>query len=454
MSLSRRKFLSLAAGAGALGAAGLAACSSDRNGVASTTSAASDGSSTTEATSTNASTTNASTTVAPTVAPSTTAKPSPSNDHVLVVVQMGGGNDGLNTLVPLDGRYHDARPTIGLADDTLVAFPGTERYGLHQALSPLSALLAAGQIAALEAIGYPKPNRSHFAALDDWWTGTPGQASTTGWLGRWLDLTATGDDDPLRAVALGAGVPALAADKSRATVVLSPKAFALKPPKGSSASLLSSLSSGAGDRRTGSGRTPTDLADEYRASVADAAKSVATFEALKAQKAEADAASDNPAGGDVTQSLALAAQLIAEHHTTRVVHVTLGGFDTHANQLATQDKLLGDIGTGIARLFTDLARTGDDKRVLLMTVSEFGRRVKENGSGGTDHGKASVQFVAGPAVVPGVYGQADLAALNDGDLTPQLDVRSMYTLALDWLGAPAEQILDKRYDTLGILRGS
>lgn len=453
MSLSRRKFLSLAAGAGALGAAGLAACSSDRNGVAGTTSAPSDAPSTTEASSTTSASTSAST-VAASTSTSGTAKPSPSDDHVLVVVQMGGGNDGLNTLVPLDGRYHDARPTIGLADDALVAFPGTERYGLNKALAPLSALLAAGQIAALEAIGYPKPNRSHFAALDDWWTGTPGQASTTGWLGRWLDLTATGDDDPLRAVALGAGVPALAADKSRATVVLSPKAFSLRPPKGSSASLLSSLSSGASDRRAGSGRTTADLADEYRASVADAARSVATFDALKAQKLEADGASDDPAGGDVTQSLALAAQLIAEHRTTRVVHVTLGGFDTHANQLATQEKLLGDIGTGIARLFTDLARTGDDERVLLMTVSEFGRRVKENGSGGTDHGKASVQFVVGPGVVPGVYGQADLAALNDGDLAPQLDVRSMYTLALDWLGAPADAVLDKRYDTLGILRAS
>jgi uncharacterized protein (DUF1501 family) len=450
MSLSRRKFLGLAAGAGALGAAGLAACSSDRKGGASSTSTPDDVGAIDDTSTSSASDAPSTSTIAPT----TTAKPSPSNDHVLVVVQLGGGNDGLNTLVPLDGRYHDARPTIGLADDALVKFPGSEGYGLHGALAPLSGLLAAGQIAALEAIGYPKPNRSHFAALDDWWSGTPGQASTTGWLGRWLDITATDDDDPLRAVALGAGVPALAAAKGRAAVVLSPKAYVLKPPKGSSASLVSSLSSGAGDRRAGSGRTPTDLADEYRAAVADAAKSVATFDALKAQKLEADGASDSPAGGELTQSLALAAQLIAEHRTTRVVHVTLGGFDTHANQLTTQEKLLGDVGAGIARLFTDLARTGDDKRVLLMTVSEFGRRVKENGSGGTDHGKASVQFVAGPAVVPGVYGQADLVALNDGDLAPQLDVRSMYTLALDWLGTPADDVLDKRYDTVGILRKS
>jgi uncharacterized protein (DUF1501 family) len=134
------------------------------------------------------------------------------------------------------------------------------------------------------------------------------------------------------------------------------------------------------------------------------------------------------------------------------VHVTVGGFDTHAGQLATQEALLGDLALGISGFFDQVTAAGQVDRVLLMTVSEFGRRVHENGSGGTDHGKAGVQFVVGPSVTGGVYGTADLARLDDGDLAPDIDVRSLYTMALDWLGGPVEEVIGKRYDTLGVVR--
>ena len=140
----------------------------------------------------------------------TTAPHSAAGDRVLVVVQLSGGNDGLNTLVPVtDGRYHDARPTLAVAEGDALALPGQDRLGLHPALAPLLPLWESGRVAALESIGYEESGRSHFAALDTWWTATPDHSLRTGWLGRWLDQTDPGDGDPLVAIALGSGSPAL-----------------------------------------------------------------------------------------------------------------------------------------------------------------------------------------------------------------------------------------------------
>lgn len=380
-------------------------------------------------------------TMAPATVPPSTAAPAPSADgRVLVVLQLSGGNDGLDTLVPVQGAYHDARPTIGQRDDALVPFPGTDAYGLHPAMAPLAPLLAAGRVGALEAIGYPHPDRSHFAALDDWWSGTPGRSSTSGWLGRWLDLTAAGDDDPLRAVALGAGAPALLGDRVRPTVVLSPKAFALRGGKGVDRALPGAASvAGA------------DLAARYRRALADASAAVATFGRL-AEAAPAEGEHGEGADGEATRLLATAAQLVVQVPATRVVQVTVGGFDTHAGQAATHERLLADVAAGIAGFFGTLDGAGASERVVLMTVSEFGRRVHENGSGGTDHGKASVSFAVGPAVRGGLYGAADLSRLDDGDLAPQLDVRQLYAAALGWLGGPADEVLGGPYDAMGLVR--
>ena len=155
--------------------------------------------------------------------------------------------------------------------------------------------------------------------------------------------------------------------------------------------------------------------------------------------------------GELVDLLAVAAELVRDEPAVRVIQVMGGGFDTHAAQADTQARLLADLADGVAGFFTTLAGSGDAERVMLVTVSEFGRRVAENGSGGTDHGKAGVQFVVGPAVKGGVYGQYDLGALDDGDLPPRVDPGSLYTLALDWLGAPVEEILGRRFDTLGVI---
>lgn len=429
--LTRRSFLTGAGAAVGMTAAGgvvwLAQRDLDRTAAApSTTSAASPATTSTVA--------------SPSSVPASSAAvpPSPGAPRVLVVVQLGGGNDALDTLVPLDGRYHDLRPTLALADESLVALPGTSAYGLHPSLASLQPLLAAGRVATLAGVGYPDPTRSHFAALDDWWSATPGRSSTTGWLGRWLD--GHGGDAPLGAVALGAGAPALVGEHVRPTVVLSPDTFRAVPPA------RTDLGLGA----VGPAASDAGAAARYRAAVATAASAVDTFASLAPASAdEGEAAAD---AGEITAGLVTAARLIGAEPSVRVVQVAVNGFDTHANQRDDHDRLLADLAGGVAAFFASLAATGDDGRVVLMTVSEFGRRAAENGSGGTDHGKAGVQFVVGPSVTGGLHGALDLAALDDGDLPMRIDVRSVYADVLGWLGGPVDEVLGGRYEPVGVLR--
>ena len=245
---------------------------------------------------------------ATTLAPTSTTAAAPPPARVLVVVQLGGGNDGLNTLVPVDGRYHDARPTLGLADDTLLPFPGTTAYGLHPALKPLAPLLAAGRVAAIEGVGYQHPDRSHFAALDAWWTATPGQASTTGWLGRYLDLTA-GRGTRRRCGRWPSGAAARRWPPSAAgpTAVYAPAAFRLAVPRGVDDDALlaawraSAVARGSGGRRRGRVRPP-------RASVRP-----------PPDDPDAGAGAEGEVVGDISDGLAVAAKLIAAGGDTQLV---------------------------------------------------------------------------------------------------------------------------------------
>jgi uncharacterized protein (DUF1501 family) len=290
-------------------------------------------------------------------------------------------------------------------------------------------LSAAGQLSIVQSVGFPAPGRSHFVALDNWWSATPGHPSSAGWLGRTLDRMPS-DGNPLRAVALGAGVPALTGERSRPTVVLDPAAFKLS----------------SSDRKL---QDAWKLVGGQRA--ANAMEALGVFAAIKTAT-DAAATADDTEGGDLTDLLVAAAELIVGNHGTKVIHIVTSGYDTHAGQLATQARLLQDLATGIERFTNRLAKAGLADRALLMTTSEFGRRVHENGSEGTDHGKASVQFLAGPMVRGGLVGDTDLGRLDDGDLAPATDPRSLYGAALGWLGAPVEEILGGPYADLGVLR--
>lgn len=374
-----------------------------------------------------------------------------AGEPILVVVQLGGGNDGLNTLIPHTGRYHDLRPTLGVPDAKLVALPGTTAYGLHPSLAPLAPLAAAKELTFVDGVGYPGNSRSHFQALDSWWTGLPpGRSSTAGWLGRWLDASSDGQD-PLRAVSIGGGNPALRATRATSTAIADPAEFALATPPGVRAEALTAAFLRCASPVSGGG-----LPAAAQASVRT------TLDVLR-RLGRADLAGDPPGvpadpgtgeyvAGDVSTGLAAAANLVAADLGTRVIVVNAGGFDTHANQGVTHPRLLADLAQGIARFRRSITSTGHQDRVLLVTVSEFGRRAAENGSG-TDHGNGGCSLVVGPGGSGKVVGSPNLAKLDSqGDVAATIDVRSVYAAALTWLGGPVDSVLGGRYDLHGILR--
>jgi len=376
------------------------------------------------------------------------------NDRVLVVIQLSGGNDGLNTLIPAgDGRYFDARPTLHVKESDVVKLQGVDRYGVHPELQPLVAAWDRGQLAAIDAIGFPGQTRSHFAAMDTWWSATPEQAITTGWLGRWLD--ATGDPtNPLRAIALGGGSPALRGERSLATVVRDPASFSLRTPKGVDAKAIRDAFVATA--------SPLD-SDPMAASAQEAVP--ASLQAVdllaKAAGADPDAAGAGlvpqaQRGGNagMTELLQTAAGIIDLGIGTQIIVVDGDGFDTHADQARRHPELLSDFAGGLATFLDTLQQRGHSDRVLVVTTSEFGRRVRENG-GGTDHGNGGVQFLAGPMVKGGrIVGEADLGSLDQGDLKSTIDSRSLYANAIDWLSGPngpADEILGGTFDRYGLV---
>jgi uncharacterized protein (DUF1501 family) len=365
--------------------------------------------------------------------------------RVLVVVQLGGGNDGLNTLVPSAGRYRDARPTLAVPEAKLVAIHA-EGYSLHPALASLAARWDAGQIAAVQGLGLSTQSRSHFKAMDTWWAGTDKGASTTGWLGRWLDATEGATPNPLRAVSLGTGAPALVGTRSLPTVVLSPRDFTVRTPRGTDAKAITQAF-----LATAQPLSPGLYLPAAQQAVPDALDAVDAFARLRPASA-AEGATTAYAPETVTSLLESAAGLIDLDIGTQVVLVGVNGFDTHADQLDRHDELWRDVAGGIDAFLTRVQTDGNADRVLVVTTSEFGRRVAENASGGTDHGLASVQFVAGAKVRGGrVVGDLGIDRLVDGDLPITVDTRSLYAIALSWLGGPVDPVLGGRFDTFDLV---
>jgi uncharacterized protein (DUF1501 family) len=367
-------------------------------------------------------------------------------ERVLVVLEMAGGNDALNTLVPGDGRYRDRRPTLAIGESDLVALSGVG-YSLHPALGSLASYFERGSMLAVAGSGMTEQSRSHFKAMDTWWSGVPGGTSQTGWLGRWLDATLEGDNDPLKAIALGGGGPSLVGLNTISTVVRSPELFSLRTMEGADNDALVAAFLA----------TSQPLSSEpFLANAQFAVPSTLSAVELLASVSgggEADPV-DVGRGNQSTASTLLqtAAGIIDLGIGTRVITVGISGFDTHANETARHDDLLSDVGEGIAAFLARLEADGNTDRVMLMTTSEFGRRASENGSGGTDHGNGGCQFLFGPEVAGGqIVGDLDLANLVNGDLPTVVDTLSVYAAALDWLGGPTDDVLGGTYDRLGLL---
>ncbi|MBI1372381.1 MAG: DUF1501 domain-containing protein [Phycisphaera sp.] len=379
-------------------------------------------------------------------------------DNVLVVIQMSGGNDGLNTVVPYaDDAYARNRNTLRLSPNGVHKID--DYIGLHPSLDNLFKLLDANQLAILQGVGYPNPNRSHFESMDIWQTArvdmTEANAGLggrrTGWIGRYLDTTAAaGLDVPALHIGGGRQPLALAGEQARAASVQSMDAFKLDT--GGDTSLRQSIERIAAVPRGNA--NPGEAGDDLlgflqRSTVGALASSQRVHDAL--------ARYDNRAaypGTALAQQLRTVAQLIDAGMGTRVYYLELGGFDTHANQAPQQAGLLRELGDAIGAFMADLTARGHADRTLLMTFSEFGRRVKENASQGTDHGVAAPMFLAGGRVTPGLVGKhPSLTDLTDGDLIHHTDFRRVYaTILRDWLGAKPAPVLLGEYEPVVFLR--
>lgn len=367
-------------------------------------------------------------------------------EKILVVVQLNGGNDGLNTVVPYrDKEYRRARPTLALPADQVL--PLEKGLGLHPALKGFAKLWEAGRLGIVQGVGYPNPDRSHFESMDIWNTArrTP-DAKQTGWLGRWLDRVVPAGSQETAAFHLGDRLAplALVGDRVHAAGARSLEDLRLKK-------LPSPLLETALDASLSAPREGQDLAEFLRESTRVA---VRTGRRLEAARAAYRPAADYP-GHALGERLRTVAELIDANLPTRIYYVTLDGFDTHSDQAAAHAALLGQLGDALAAFLEDLAAHGHAERVLTLTFSEFGRRVAENGSRGTDHGAAAPLFLAGGKLKPGLHGDfPSLTDLDDGDQKFRIDFRQVYaTLLQDWLSANPSAVLGETYAPLPLLRG-
>jgi uncharacterized protein (DUF1501 family) len=372
----------------------------------------------------------------------------PGKDTILVVLEMTGGNDGLNTVIPYaDDLYHKARPTLRQTKDVVMRLD--DHVGLHSGMQGFRPMWDKGQLAVVQGVGYPNPERSHFEAMDTWQTADP-KGAVTGWLGR----AAVESDNRL------GGVPILHVGPNR-----QPLALAGAPGGGAvtvndQKMFRLELSGGKVAQQKARRKLLEELAapsvqtgEENLASFVQR-RQVQTLTAVETLRELLEGPNAVPRQGDgLSQKLQLVAGLIAKGFGTRIFYVSLEGFDTHANQGPTHANLLGDLANSINGFFQTLKASGHDGRVRLMTFSEFGRRVPENGSRGTDHGAASCLFVAGPSVKGGVVGKhPSLADLDADDLKFHTDFRRVYATQLDgWLGCDSKAVLGATWDHLSEL---
>ncbi len=365
----------------------------------------------------------------------------------LVVVQLGGGNDGLNTVVPFThDEYYRARPTLAVPQGKLLRL--TDELGLNPALTDLKEIFDQGRLGIVQGVGYPNPNRSHFRSMEIWHTADPaGNGPRSGWLGRLFDSECP-DCRIAAGITLSNEMPlAMQGSTDRAVAFENPGRFGFHPIRGAGPEEVEAF------RRLLQPVPATEPMVDFLAhtemnallAAADIHKITGGF-----PKAGGTGYPADPFG----QKLHLVSELIAAGASTRVYYISLGGFDTHATQAGRHDQLLESLGAGLGAFVKDLAQKGLQDRVLIMTFSEFGRRVAENASVGTDHGTAAPMLLIGSTVAPGIHGvHPSLTDLDQGDLKYRIDFRSVYMSVLErWMGVPSEAILNGRFPAVDILK--
>jgi uncharacterized protein (DUF1501 family) len=391
-----------------------------------------------------------------------TQLPNGKDGKILVVIQLGGGNDGLSTVIPHgDDAYHRARPGIGLPSNGVLKI---DNYvGLHPNLAPLKSLYDDGHLGIVQGVGYPNPNRSHFRATDIWESAQPEKDFVaSGWLGRYFDNTCPGAD-PHVGVSIGETLPlAMQGERIRPLSLERPEAYRYqgrdresyeklnRPPTTEPASFQPNTLAETTKFRKKMEITPVTQLDFLERTAMDA--QVSSDDIIRMTKNHSPAA--NYPGSEFGNGLQTIAAMIAGGLPTRVYYASLTGFDTHANQKPRHDQLMTQLAQGLSAFWNDLKTQKNDDRVLVMTFSEFGRRVQQNASGGTDHGAAAPMFLMGPKITPGLLGRyPSLTDLDQGDLKYNVDFRNVYaTILQNWMNTPSKPVLGQQFQTFPILR--
>lgn len=379
--------------------------------------------------------------------------------RILVVLQLAGGNDGMNCVIPwADDAYYRARPTLGLPADRVLKI--NDYVGLHPELAGLRNLYDQGHAAIIQGAGYPNPDRSHFRATDIWETASDAQKiETTGWLGRYFDHSCKGAD-PTVGVSIDSGLPeSFAANTPIGVAFTRPEQFRRRGGRGGTeeferalnapeASLVPQNANDGGSIGSiqGSNTSPGSNLDFLRRTALEAQMSADKIAEISG-KTPAYAGYPKTALAD---KLSLVGRMIRGGLPTRVYYVSQGGYDTHSGQAGTHDRLLAELGQTVEAFTRDLRDQGNFERVLLMTFSEFGRRVTQNGSGGTDHGAAAPMFIVGGGLKPGLVSKyPSLTELDHGDLVHTVDFRSVYGTVLEkWLRTPSQAVLGRKFPIL------
>jgi uncharacterized protein (DUF1501 family) len=371
------------------------------------------------------------------------------NDHVLVVLQLGGGNDGLNTVIPYaDPAYVQARPTIAIPADKVL--PLNAAVGLNPVMPGINKLFGAGQVALVQGVGYPNPVYSHFEGLYIWEHADPTLRQTEGWLGKLLAGQLDGQGHPLTGCALGqVSTPAeLLAQNATVSVIDSIPTYQVQGGAGRrvAAPLLYKKTPGVYGALFDEALT---TAEDGIAALADSQSRYTPSVTYTPQTTVYGSKNS------LATSLQLTAEMIVTQPSVKICHVVLGGFDTHQDEDARQNALLADVDSAVSAFMQDIANHGMADRVVLMTWSEFGRRVAENGGKGTDHGAAAPIFVVGKPVKGGVFGEQPslTSTVDSGNLKYNVDFRSVYqSLIRDWLQADPTAVLGASFPELPIIQ--
>ena len=369
--------------------------------------------------------------------------------RVLVVVQLSGGNDFMNSFIPYSNPlYHDFRKTVGIPEDQVL--PIDDTYGFHPAMGPFKELWNQGKVATIAGVGYPNPNRSHFRSMDIWHTCEPDSVATEGWLGRAIRDLDPRNENVLTGISFGSGLPrAMAVRGVPVTSVANLETYGLlndiagETQRNAALDVFQKMYAQA----IGSG----PVSDYIRQTGLDALKGADVLRTVPAGYSSTVEYAQDP----IAQSLKGVAQVHLAGLGTRVFYTQYGGFDVHANEVATQQRLWTDVSGAISDFFADLREHDASEEVIMLVFTEFGRRVRDNGNG-TDHGSGGGAFVVGDRAIGGLHGEYPSLEPDtqfEGDLQFNYDYRGLYSSILEqWLDLDPVPIVNGTYEQLQFLK--